>query len=142
MRAKHWCDSRFVITSNDDEANAIRLWMDLLQEVCHLPRLRPIQTELVALSILNKISKHPWHRSPRVFILTTVSGETIPIRLFLGGFDLTPTYREVNKKYSTRYYLSLVLIDEGELSTFLCIPRPSYAACYTPLSVAWCGESE
>jgi vacuolar protein sorting-associated protein 26 len=31
----------------------------------------------------------------------------------LGGFDLTPTFREVNKKYSTRYYLSLVLIDEG-----------------------------
>lgn len=42
------------------------------------------------------------------------AGETIPIRLFLGGFDLTPTFREVNKKYSTRYYLSLVLIDEGE----------------------------
>ncbi|EFE42559.1 hypothetical protein TRV_02699 [Trichophyton verrucosum HKI 0517] len=29
-----------------------------------------------------------------------------------GGFDLTPTFRDVNKKYSTRYYLSLVLIDE------------------------------
>lgn len=43
----------------------------------------------------------------------TNTGETIPIRLFLGGFDLTPTFREVNKKYSTRYYLSLVLIDEG-----------------------------
>ena len=41
-------------------------------------------------------------------------GETIPIRLFLGGFDLTPTFREVNKKFSTRYYLSLVLIDEGK----------------------------
>ena len=45
-------------------------------------------------------------------------GETIPIRLFLGGFDLTPTFREVNKKYSTRYYLSLVLIDEGPFSPF------------------------
>lgn len=41
-----------------------------------------------------------------------VKGETIPIRLFLGGFDLTPTYRDVNKKFSTRTYLSLVLIDE------------------------------
>ncbi len=41
-------------------------------------------------------------------------GETIPIRLFLGGFDLTPTFREVNKRFSTRYYLSLVLIDEGK----------------------------
>lgn len=46
-------------------------------------------------------------------------GETIPIRLFLGGFDLTPTFRDVNKKFSTRYYLSLVLIDEGQS------PRPS-----------------
>ena len=39
-------------------------------------------------------------------------GETIPIRLFLGGFDLTPTFRDVNKKFSVRYYLNLVLIDE------------------------------
>lgn len=50
-------------------------------------------------------------------------GETIPIRLFLGGFDLTPTFREVNKKYSTRYYLSLVLIDEGMFSSSI-IPKP------------------
>ena len=41
-----------------------------------------------------------------------VKGETIPIRLFLGGFDLTPTYKDVNKKFSCRTYLSLVLIDE------------------------------
>jgi len=41
-----------------------------------------------------------------------VRGETIPIRLFLSGFELTPTYRDVNKKFSTRYYLNLVLIDE------------------------------
>jgi vacuolar protein sorting-associated protein 26 len=44
------------------------------------------------------------------FVIRT--GETIPIRLFLGGFDLTPTFRDVNKKFSTRYYLNLVLIDE------------------------------
>jgi vacuolar protein sorting-associated protein 26 len=55
-------------------------------------------------------------------------GETIPIRLFLGGFDLTPTFREVNKKYSTRYYLSLVLIDEGTLPLPLCAPRPPRCA--------------
>ena len=50
-------------------------------------------------------------------------GETIPIRLFLGGFDLTPTFREVNKKFSTRYYLSLVLIDEGLFSP---LPSPLF----------------
>ncbi|GMM36213.1 retromer subunit [Saccharomycopsis crataegensis] len=41
-----------------------------------------------------------------------VRGETIPIRLFLRGYDLTPTFRDVNKKFSTRTFLSLVLIDE------------------------------
>ena len=43
---------------------------------------------------------------------TSYQGETTPIRLFLGGFDLTPTFRDVNKKFSTRYYFNLVLIDE------------------------------
>lgn len=41
-----------------------------------------------------------------------VKGESIPIRLFLGGYNLTPTYKDVNKKFSTRTFLSLVLIDE------------------------------
>ncbi|CAI5758468.1 unnamed protein product [Candida verbasci] len=41
-----------------------------------------------------------------------IKGETIPIRLFLSGFDLMPTYKDINKKFSTRTYLSLVLIDE------------------------------
>ncbi|RCK57576.1 Carboxypeptidase Y-deficient protein 8 [Candida viswanathii] len=41
-----------------------------------------------------------------------VRGETIPIRVFLAGFDLVPTYRDVNKKFSVRTYLLLVLIDE------------------------------
>ncbi|RKP27863.1 putative PEP8-vacuolar protein sorting/targeting protein [Syncephalis pseudoplumigaleata] len=41
-----------------------------------------------------------------------VKGETIPIRLFLGGFELTPTFRDVNKRFSARYFLNLVLVDE------------------------------
>lgn len=41
-----------------------------------------------------------------------VKGESIPIRLFLNGYKLTPTYKDVNKKFSVRTYLSLVLIDE------------------------------
>ena len=39
-------------------------------------------------------------------------GECIPIRLFLGGYKLSPTFRDVNKKFSVRYFLNLVLIDE------------------------------
>jgi hypothetical protein len=48
----------------------------------------------------------------RLYVTFYFPGETIPIRLFLGGFELTPTFRDVNKKFSTRYYLNLVLIDE------------------------------
>ncbi|KAI8052396.1 putative PEP8-vacuolar protein sorting/targeting protein [Syncephalis plumigaleata] len=32
--------------------------------------------------------------------------------LFLGGFELTPTFRDVNKRFSARYFLNLVLVDE------------------------------
>jgi vacuolar protein sorting-associated protein 26 len=55
-------------------------------------------------------------RGPQIMDGSPSRGETIPIRLFLGGFDLTPTFRDVNKKFSTRYYLSLVLIDEGRIA--------------------------
>lgn len=51
------------------------------------------------------------------------AGETIPIRLFLGGFELTPTFRDVNKKFSTRYYLNLVLIDEENRRYFKSVSR-------------------
>jgi len=58
-------------------------------------------------------------------VLGWPTGETIPIRLFLGGFELTPTFRDVNKKFSTRYYLNLVLIDEENRRYFKsvqCVP--------------------
>ena len=44
-----------------------------------------------------------------------VKGESIPVRLFLGHFDLTPTYRNVHSKFSVKYYISLVLVDEEDL---------------------------
>lgn len=47
-----------------------------------------------------------------------VKGESIPIRLFLGGYDLTPTMRDVQKKFSCRYYLNLVLVDEEDRRYF------------------------
>ncbi|KAI8959948.1 vacuolar protein sorting-associated protein 26 [Daldinia sp. FL1419] len=74
-------------------------------------------------------------------------GETIPIRLFLGGFDLTPTFRDVNKKFSTRYYLSLVLIDEDARRYFkqseiiLYRQAPDAAAANEPQGVVSVPES-
>lgn len=45
-------------------------------------------------------------------------GESIPIRLFLAGYELTPTMKDINKKFSCRYYLNLVLVDEEERRYF------------------------
>jgi vacuolar protein sorting-associated protein 26 len=47
-----------------------------------------------------------------------VKGESIPIRLFLSAYDLTPTMRDVQKKFSSKYYLNLVLVDEEERRYF------------------------
>jgi vacuolar protein sorting-associated protein 26 len=45
-------------------------------------------------------------------------GESIPIRLFLAGYDLTPTMRDVAKRFSVKYFLNLVLIDEEDRRYF------------------------
>ena len=45
-------------------------------------------------------------------------GESIPIRLFLAGYDLTPSMRDVNKKFSVKYFLNLVLTDEEDRRYF------------------------
>lgn len=47
-----------------------------------------------------------------------VKGESIPIRVFLAGYDLTPTMREINKKFSVRYFLNLVLMDTEDRRYF------------------------
>ncbi|EFJ08889.1 hypothetical protein SELMODRAFT_158309 [Selaginella moellendorffii] len=47
-----------------------------------------------------------------------VRGESIPVRLFLSPYDLTPTYRNINNKFSVRYYLNLVLVDQEERRYF------------------------
>ena len=47
-----------------------------------------------------------------------VRGESIPIRLFLSGYELTPSMKDINKKFSVRYFLNLVLVDEEERRYF------------------------
>merc|ERR1712173_422704 len=51
-----------------------------------------------------------------------IKGETIPIRLFLKPFALknkpTPTYKAIHKKFSVKYYLNLVLVDEEDRRYF------------------------
>jgi len=49
-----------------------------------------------------------------------VKGETIPVRLYLEGIpaDLTPTYANVNNRFSVRYFLNLVLVDDDDRRYF------------------------
>jgi len=47
-----------------------------------------------------------------------VKGESIPIRVFLAGYDVTPTMKDINKKFSVKYYLNLVLVDEEDRRYF------------------------
>jgi len=47
-----------------------------------------------------------------------VKSESIPVRLFLGQFYLTPTYRNVHSKFSVKYFLNLVLVDEEDRRYF------------------------
>ncbi|XP_057798771.1 vacuolar protein sorting-associated protein 26A-like [Salvia miltiorrhiza] len=47
-----------------------------------------------------------------------VRGESIPIRLFLSPYELTPTCRNINNKFSVKYYLNLVLVDEEDRRYF------------------------
>mmetsp|Transcript_5619 Transcript_5619/g.3229 ORF Transcript_5619/g.3229 Transcript_5619/m.3229 type:complete len:140 (+) Transcript_5619:404-823(+) len=47
-----------------------------------------------------------------------VRGENIPIRLFLGGYDMTPSYININNKFSVRYFINLVLVDEEDRRYF------------------------
>eukprot|EP00262_Sarcandra_glabra_P012441 TRINITY_DN3206_c0_g2_i1.p1 TRINITY_DN3206_c0_g2~~TRINITY_DN3206_c0_g2_i1.p1 ORF type:complete len:302 (-),score=50.79 TRINITY_DN3206_c0_g2_i1:359-1264(-) len=47
-----------------------------------------------------------------------VRGESIPVRIFLSPYELTPTYRNINNKFSVKYYLNLVLVDEEDRRYF------------------------
>jgi vacuolar protein sorting-associated protein 26 len=47
-----------------------------------------------------------------------VRGESVPIRLYLAGFDLTPTYRNISNMFTVRYYLNLVIVDEDDRRYF------------------------
>lgn len=40
-----------------------------------------------------------------------VKNECVPIRFFLSPYELTPTYPNVNNKFSVQYFINLVLID-------------------------------
>jgi vacuolar protein sorting-associated protein 26 len=47
-----------------------------------------------------------------------VKDQCIPVRLYLTGFDLNPTYKNVQNKFSVKFFLNLVLVDEEDRRYF------------------------
>ena len=47
-----------------------------------------------------------------------VKNECIPVRLYLGAYDLSPSYKNAGNKFSVRYFLNLVLLDEEDRRYF------------------------
>ncbi|CAH0513260.1 unnamed protein product [Peronospora belbahrii] len=47
-----------------------------------------------------------------------IKGENVPVRLYLAPYDLTPTYCNVLNRFSVKYFLNLVLVDEEERRYF------------------------
>jgi vacuolar protein sorting-associated protein 26 len=47
-----------------------------------------------------------------------VKGESIPVRLYLAPYALSPTYNNVHNKFSVRSFLNLVLVDEEDRRYF------------------------
>ncbi|KAF8823057.1 putative vacuolar protein sorting-associated protein 26 [Cardiosporidium cionae] len=44
--------------------------------------------------------------------------ESIPVRLYIGGLDVSPTYKNIQNKFSVKYFLNLVLVDEDDRRYF------------------------
>jgi len=45
-------------------------------------------------------------------------GECVPVRVFLSSFPLSPTFPDVNHRFSVKYYLSLVVADDTDRKFF------------------------
>uniref|UniRef100_A0AAV1T8B5 Vacuolar protein sorting-associated protein 26 n=1 Tax=Peronospora matthiolae TaxID=2874970 RepID=A0AAV1T8B5_9STRA len=45
-------------------------------------------------------------------------GESIPVRMYLAPYTLTPTYHNVQNQFSVKYFLNLVLVDEEDRQYF------------------------
>lgn len=62
-----------------------------------------------------------------------LTGESIPIRLFLSPYELTPTYRNINNKFSVKYFLNLVLVDDEDRRYF----KQQEITVYRLLETSW-----
>lgn len=45
-------------------------------------------------------------------------GEVVPIRMYLNGVQLTPSYKNIHNRLSVKYCLNLIIIDEEDRKYF------------------------
>ncbi len=55
-----------------------------------------------------------------------VKAEVVPLRWYMGGIDLTPTFKTVDNKFSVKYFVNLVLIDEQERKYVAPLPHCAF----------------
>ena len=51
-------------------------------------------------------------------VLGVILDEVVPIRMYLKAFDLTPCLNKVGNKFSVKYFLNIVLIDNEDRRYF------------------------
>jgi vacuolar protein sorting-associated protein 26 len=47
-----------------------------------------------------------------------IKDEVVPIRMYLKAFDLNPSFNKVANKFSVKYFLNIILIDNEERRYF------------------------
>jgi hypothetical protein len=112
--------------------NAFILWFmhQVLMRKCQNLMMCCIYSSLFVCWIL--VSIHISEDYNTDAITDALTGESIPVRLFLSPYELTPTYRNINNKFSVKYYLNLVLVDEEdrryfkqqEITVYRLLPTP------------------
>lgn len=45
-------------------------------------------------------------------------GEAVPIRMYMNGVQLTPSYKNIHNRLSVKYSINLVLVDEEDRKYF------------------------
>lgn len=45
-------------------------------------------------------------------------GETVPIRMYMNGVQLTPSYKNIHNRLSVKYSINLVLVDDEDRRYF------------------------
>lgn len=47
-----------------------------------------------------------------------IKEQCVPVRVYLSSYDLTPTFKNVQNKFSVKYFLNLVIVDEEDRRYF------------------------